>query len=131
MNIRVIGKKEEMSNLSQNDTILHISFQPSIEDLFNLVQRYPKVKAIELSKTYHRIMCESLKMYLELSGIQLLKGNMWGHRGDVNKYYKVPDSMIETIKQLKKTGRSKDEIVREVSGTGKFSEDLLRFIVGK
>jgi len=76
-------------------------------------------------------MCESLKMYLELSGIQLLKGNMWGHRGDVNKYYEVPDSMIETIKQLKKEGRSEDEIVREVSGTCKLSEDMVRFIVEK
>ena len=51
MKIRVIGRKEEISSLSKNDTIFHISFQPSMEDVFNLVQRCPGIKAIGLSKT--------------------------------------------------------------------------------
>ena len=114
MKIRVIGSKKEISSLSKSDTLFHISFQPSIEDLFNLVQRCPRIKAIEMSPIRHRNTCEYSLIYLKSEGIQLLNGKLWGHRRDVKKYYEVPDSVIETIKQLKKTGRSEDEIVREV-----------------
>lgn len=131
MKIRVIGSKKEISSLAKNDTLFHISFQPSTEDLIKLVQRCPGTEAIEMSPLRHRNTHEPSRIFMESVGVQLLNGKLWGHRGDMKKYYEVPDSVIKTIKQLKKTGRSEDQIVREISGIGKFSDDLLRFIVGR
>jgi len=131
MKIRVINNKAEISNLSQNDTVFHFSFQPSMKNMLNLVQRCPQIKAIGLLPNCHRAMSESLKMYIGSTDIQLFKGILKDYHDDANNYYEVSDSIIEMIKQLKKEGRSEDEIVHEVSGTGKFSEDLLRFIVGR
>lgn len=131
MKIRVISSKAEISSISKNATVFHISFQPSVKNIFDLVQRCPQIKAIGLLPNCHRAMSESLKMYIGSTDIQLFKGILKDYHGDANNYYEMPDSVIEMIKQLKKEGRSEDEIVREVSGTGKFSDDLLRFIVGK
>jgi len=131
MKIRVISSKEGISSISKNDTVFHISFQPSMKNIFDLVQRCPKIKAIGLLPNCHRYMSESLKIYIGSTNIQLFKGILRGYHDDANNYYEVSDSVIETIKQLKKEGRSEDEIVREVSGTGKFSEGMVRFIVGR
>jgi hypothetical protein len=128
MKIRVIGKKEEIFNLSKNDDVIHISFKPSTEDFMKLVQRCPKIKAIELSPLRHKYTCESSLIYIKSEGIQLFNGKLWGHCGDVNEYYEIPDSVIETIKQLKNEVRSEDEIVREVSKTSKLGEDLIQWI---
>lgn len=131
MKIRVISSKKEILNLSKNDTIFHISFQPSTEDLIKLVQRCPGTEAIEMSPQRHKNTHESSRICMESVGVQLLNGKLWGHRGDVSKYCEVSNDVIETIKQLKKEGRSEDQIVRKVSGICKFSEDLLRFIIGR
>lgn len=129
MKIRVISSKEEISSLSENDTIFHISFQPSTEDFMKLVQRCPEIKAIQLSPLRHKHTCESSLIYIKSKGIQLLNGKVWGHRRDMNEYSEIPDSVIETIKQLKNEGRSEDEIVFEVSRISKLSENMVHLIV--
>lgn len=129
MKIRVLGNREEISNLSEDDVIIHIAFRPSNKDIFTLVQQCPNVKSIEIPASYHKTISKSIMMYLEMADIKLLKGDMWGHRRDLNKYYEVSDSLTRAIDQLKKEGKSDDEIVREVSKTSKLSEEMLRFML--
>ena len=129
MKIRVVGTREEMSSLSEDDIAIHLAFRPSNKDVFELVQKCPNVKSIEIPPSYHKSMSKSILMYLEMADIKLLKGDMWGHRRDLNKYYEISDSVTGTIDQLKKEGKSDDEIVREVSKTSKLSEEMLRFML--
>ena len=129
MKIRLVASKKEILSLSKDDTIFHLSFQPSMNDLFNLVQRCPKIKANEIASHRHKVIGEYLQTYIRSTDIQLLKGNLQAQCIGANTHYKVPDSVIKTIKQLKKEGRSEDEIVRKVSGIGKLSENMLRFII--
>ncbi|MGP8320359.1 MAG: DUF1699 family protein [Methanosarcinaceae archaeon] len=131
MKIKVVGSREEISNLSEEDIAIHLAFRPSNKDVFNLVQKCPNIKSIEIPASYHKTMSKSIQMYFDMAGIQLLKGDVWGHRGNMNKYYEVPDSITEDIDQLKKEGKSDDEIVREVTQSSKLSEGIVRFMLKK
>lgn len=129
MKIRLVASKKEILSLSKDDTIFHLSFQPSMNDLFNLVQRCPKIEAIEISSHRYKVIGKYLQTYIRSTDIQLLKGNLQAHCIGVNTHYEVLDSVIKTIKQLKREGRPEDEIVHKVSGIGKLSENMLQFIV--
>jgi len=129
MKIRVVGSREEISSLSNEEIVIHIAFRPSSKDIFELVQKCPNIKSIEIPSSYYKTISKSIMMYLEMVDIKLLKGDMWGHRRDLNKYFEVSDSLTETIDKLKKEGKSDDEIVREVSRTSKLSEEMLRFML--
>ena len=92
MKIRVISSKEEISSISKNDTVFHLSFQPSMKSVLNLVQRCPEIKAIGLLPNCHRAMSESLKMYIGSTNIQLFKGILRDYYDDAKSYYEVPSA---------------------------------------
>ncbi|HJH31317.1 MAG TPA: DUF1699 family protein [Methanosarcinaceae archaeon] len=129
MKIKVVGSREEITNLSKEDIAVHLAFRPSNKDVFNLVQACPNIKSIEIPSSYHKTMSKSIQMYFDMAGIQLLKGDVWGHRGNLNKYYEVSDSITDKIDQLKKDGKTDDEIVREVTQSSKLSEGMVRFML--
>ncbi|MGP8338026.1 MAG: DUF1699 family protein [Methanosarcinaceae archaeon] len=131
MKIKIVGKREEISNLSKEDIAIHLAFRPSNEDVFNLVQTCPNIESIEIPPSYYKTISKSIQMFFGMTGIKLLKGDVWGHRGNMNKYYEVPDSIIGEINQLKKDGESDDDIVRKITPSNKLNEDMVRFILKK
>ena len=44
---------------------------------------------------------KSIEMFLEMQRIQLIEGDVWGHRKDINEYYTVPSSVVEKIREMK------------------------------
>ena len=47
--------------------------------------------------------------------VQLIEGDVWGHRKDINEYYTIPSSVIEKIKVMKTEGKSTEDIEMNVS----------------
>jgi len=54
----------------------------------------------------------------------LIKGNLQAHCIGTKTHYEVPDSVMESVKQLKKEELNEDEIVHKIVGTDKLSERL-------
>jgi cobalamin biosynthesis Mg chelatase CobN len=63
--------------------------------------------------------------------IQLLEGDVWGHRKDLNEYYDVPSSFVEIIKAMKNEGKSREDIEREVSRKTKMNPEMVAYILIK
>ena len=57
---------------------------------------------------------KSIEMFLEMQRIQLLEGDVWGHRKDINEYYTIPSSVLEKIKEMKLESKSAEAIEEEV-----------------
>ena len=72
---------------------------------------------------------ESTLMFLEMQGIELLEGDVWGHRSDVNEYYEIKQRIFDRIEQLKDEGKSKEEIVSKLGVETRLSKDLIKFLV--
>jgi hypothetical protein len=101
MKIRVVSSREEIFTLNPNEKIVHLAFRPSNKDIFGLVETCPKIEAILIPKSYMNTVSESMKMFLEMQRIQLIEGDVWGHRKDINEYYTISSTVLEKINSYK------------------------------
>jgi hypothetical protein len=131
MKIRVVSSREEIFTLNPNERIVHLAFRPSNKDIFSLVENCPKIEVIQVPKSYRRTISKSIEMFLEMQRIQLIEGDVWGHRKDINEYYTVPTSVIEQIKELKSEGTPTQRIEEKVSRERKINPEMVAYILKK
>jgi hypothetical protein len=131
MKIRIVSSRDEIFNLNPNERIVHLAFRPSNKDILGLVETCPKIEVIQLPKSYKSTVSKSIEMFLEMQRIQLIEGDVWGHRKDLNEYYDVPSSVIERIKELKSEGASDERIEENVSRDSKLSPEMVDYILKK
>ena len=131
MKIRVVSSREEIFTLNPNERIVHLAFRPSNKDIFGLVEACPKIEVIQLPKSYKSTVSKSIEMFLEMKRIQLIEGDVWGHRKDINEYSNIPDSVIERIKELKSEGTPVERIEERVSRESKLSPEMVAYILTK
>ena len=129
MKIRIVSSKEEINTLEPNEKLIHLAFRPSNTDIFSLVQTCPNVKAIHIPASYIRTISNSTKMLLDMQGIALLEGDVWGHRKDINEYYMIKPEIFDNINELKKEGLSEADILKRMERTSGISTDLLKFLM--
>jgi hypothetical protein len=131
MRIRVVSSREEIFTLNPNERIVHLAFRPSNKDIFGLVETCPKIEVIQLPKSYMRTVSKSIEMFLQMQRIQLLEGDVWGHRKDINEYYTIPSSVIEKIKEMKNEGKPAEEIEKKVARESKLNPEMVAYILNK
>ena len=131
MKIRVVSSREEISTLNPNEHIVHMAFRPSNKDIFGLFEACPKIEAVQLPKSYRSTVSKSIEMFLEMQRIQLVEGDVWGHRKDINEYYTVPSSVLEKIKEMKLEGKSAEEIEAKISKESKLNPEMVGYILTK
>ncbi|OPY21228.1 MAG: hypothetical protein A4E24_00709 [Methanomethylovorans sp. PtaU1.Bin093] len=129
MKIRVVSSKEEINTLSPNEEIVHLAFRPSNTDIFSLIMKCPQVKALHIPSSYKRTISNSAKMYLKMQGIELLEGDVWGHRKDINEYSEVSPSVYERIKQYRLDGMQEDDIADKMVRETRLSPDFISFLI--
>jgi hypothetical protein len=70
-------------------------------------------------------------MFLEMQRIQLIEGDVWGHRKDINEYYTIPTSVIDKIKTMKTEGESIKNIEAKISRESKLNPEMVAYILVK
>jgi hypothetical protein len=131
MRIRVISSREEIFMLNPNERIVHLAFRPSNKDIFSLVETCPKIEVIQLPKSYIATISKSIEMFLEMQRIQLIEGDVWGHRKDINEYYTIPISVIEKIREMKNEGKSNEDIEAKVLRENRLNPEMVAYIITK
>ena len=131
MRIRVVSYWEEIFTLNPNERLVHLAFRPSNKDIFGLVETCPKIEVIQLPKSYMRTVSKSIEMFLQTQRIQLIEGDVWGHRKDINEYYAIPYSVIEKIQGMKIEGKATEEIEKKVSRESKLNPGMVAYIMTK
>jgi phosphopentomutase len=89
----------------------------------------PNVKALHIPSSYKRTISNSAKMYLEMQGIELLEGDVWGHRKDINEYSEVSQSVYDRIAQYKQDGLSDEDVEDKMIRETRLSPDFVKFLV--
>ena len=46
------------------------------------------------------------QVFLEMQGVEMLEGDVWGHRKDLDEYFTVENSTLEEIRALAASGAS-------------------------
>lgn len=125
----MVSSKKEISELNRNEQIVHLAFRASNMDVMGLVQTCPRLRAVQIPPSYHETMSKAAQQFLDIQGVQLLKGDVWGHRKDIDEYYTISEKVIRRISSLMAEGNSIDETVKKVQRETKLSEDLIRYLL--
>lgn len=129
MKIRVVSSKDEISTLDLDEQIVHLAFRPSSKDIFALVNTCPGLKALHIPSSYKKTVSKSIGMFLEMKQIQLMEGDVWGHRKDINEYYEIKASIMDRISKLKTEGVPENDIHKKMTEETRLSPDLISFII--
>ena len=128
MRIRVVSSKDEISQLNPNERIVHLAFRPSNVDFLDLMRSCPRLRAVQVPPSYHKTMSKAIKLFLDMQGIDLLEGDVWGHRKDIDEYYVVDEVAIEEIGTLIKEGESIEETTAQIQRKTRLAPDLIKYI---
>jgi hypothetical protein len=131
MKIRVVSSRNEILSLNPNEKVVHLAFRPSNKDIFLLVETCPKLEVIQLPRSYKRTVSRAIEMFLEMQKVQLLEGDVWGHRKDINEYYNIPPSVIAKIKSMKAEGIPGERIAEKVARENQFNPKMISYILNR
>ncbi len=68
-------------------------------------------------------------MFLDMQGIALLEGDVWGHRKDINEYSEIKPEVLDRINELKAEGLSESDLLKKLGRQTQLSNDLLKFLL--
>lgn len=128
MRIKIIKTLEDINYLKE-ESIVHISFRPSRDDILAIHKACPNIKAIQLPPSHFNSLSLSAVYYLKMVGIKLIKGNMIRVKDNKNSEYTVSDLIITKIRQKVISGETDDSIIKSFSGYEYPSTELLQFLI--
>jgi hypothetical protein len=128
MKLRVISSKNEITNLEANEKMVHLAFRASNVDYLNLMQRCPRLKLIQIPPSYHKTMSNAIQVFLEMQGIELAEGDVWGHRKDLDDYFSIDESTLKEIREMSSRGLSNDQVAAEIQKRTRLGPDLVKYI---
>lgn len=131
LKIRVISTRREIDELSRDEQIVHLAFRASNADIFRLLQKCPRIKAIQLPASYRRTISQAAEMFLDMQGVVLIEGDVWGHRKDISEYFMVNDSVSQRIGVMNAEGLSPEAIAEAVSSETSISPNLVRYVISQ
>ena len=128
MKLRVVSEKTEIPNLNPNEKMVHMAFRASNVDFLNLMQRCPRLRTVQVPHSYQKTMSNAIRVFLEMQGVDLLEGDVWGHRKDLDEYYTVDGETIEEIRTLTASGATADDVANQIQAKAKIGSDLIKYI---
>ncbi len=129
LKIRVVSSKDEISTLDPDEQMVHLAFRPSSKDIFALVNTCPGLKALHIPSSYKKTVSKSIGMFLEMKQIQLMEGDVWGHRKDINEYYEIKASILDRISEMKTEGVPENDMHKKMTEETRLSPDLISFLI--
>ena len=132
MKIKVVNSKEEIAKLDPRERVVHLTFPLPAVALFELMKRCPRLKAIEVPPSRYAKLSKPTRCLLEVQGVKVFPGLVWGHRTDIDEYITVDDGLIlQRAEELQAEGLDSEEVVAKVAREAGGSRGLVGFILGR
>ena len=128
MRLRVVSSKEEIPELNPNEQMIHLAFRPSNMDVMALIQRCPRIRTVQTPPSYYRTMSKAARQFLEIQGVELLRGDVWGHRKDIDEYFMVDEGTVGEIEAMISSGVGIDETADTIQKKTRLATDLIKYI---
>jgi hypothetical protein len=128
MRFRVVSARNEIPDLNPNEKAIHMAFRASNVDFLNLMQRCPRLIVVQTPTSYKKTMSDAIKVFLDMQGIEILEGDVWGHRKDLDEYFTVDDATVEEIRTLADGGADLEKVANQIHGKSRIAPDLIKYI---
>jgi len=73
-------------------------------------------------------MSNAIQVFLDMQGIELLEGDVWGHRKDLDEYFTVDETTVEEISALTASGTTVDEVANQIQKRSRLGPELIKYI---
>jgi hypothetical protein len=73
-------------------------------------------------------MSNAIQVFLDMQGIELLEGDVWGHRKDLDEYFTVDDTTMDEIRSLAASGASMDDVASQIQKKARIGPELIKYI---
>jgi hypothetical protein len=73
-------------------------------------------------------MSNAIKVFLDMQGIELLQGDVWGHRKDLDEYFTVEDTTVEEIRSLADSGTTLDAVADQIQKKARIGPELIKYV---
>jgi hypothetical protein len=73
-------------------------------------------------------MSNAIQVFLDMQGIELLEGDVWGHRKDLDEYFTVDETTVEEISALTASGTTVDEVANQIQKRARLGPELIKYI---
>ena len=70
----------------------------------------------------------AIQVFMEMQGIEMLEGDVWGHRKDLDEDFTVDDSTPEEIRALAAKGASADYVAEQIQKKAWIGSELIKYI---
>ncbi len=131
MKIRVVSSKDEIVQLNPKERVVHLVAPPTALVLLELINRCPKLEAVQVHPSRFERLSESSLCFLEVQGVKIFPGAIQGHRTDMYAYYTVDErAILQRARELQAEGLDPEEGVAKVAEEAKVSRGLVGFIIG-
>ena len=128
MRRRVVSARNEIPNLNPNEKMIHLAFRASNVDFLNLMQRCPRLRLIQVPPSYKKTMSNAINVFMDMQGIELLEGDVWGHRKDLDEYFTVEDATLNEIRSMAASGANMDDMTSQIQKTARIGPELIKYI---
>ena len=130
MKIRIVNSREEIAKLDPRERVVHLAFPLPAVAIFELMKRCPRLEAIEVPPSRFTKLSKPTLCLLEVQGVKVFPGLLWGHRTDIDEYYTVDDGLIrQRGGELRAEGLDSGEIAAKVAEEARVSPGLVRFVL--
>jgi hypothetical protein len=76
-------------------------------------------------------MSKALEGFLDMLGVKLLEGDVWGHRKDLDDFFTVEDSTLNEIRTLAAKGTNLNDLASQMQKKAKINFDLIKYIAAE
>jgi hypothetical protein len=73
-------------------------------------------------------MSNAIHVFLDMQGIELLEGDVWDHRKDLDEYFTIDDATMAEISVLASTGVTMDDVANQIQKKARIGPDLIKYI---
>jgi hypothetical protein len=92
------------------------------------MQKCPRLRMIQVPPSYRKTMSNAIQVFLDMQGIELLEGDVWGHRKDLDEYFTVDDTTMEEIRSLAADGASMEDVAAQIQKKARIGPELIKYI---
>ena len=128
MKIRIISSREEINSIRPTEKAVHMAFRASNVDFLNLIQKAPRLQMVQVPTSYMKTMSNAIEVFLDMQGIELLQGDVWGHRKDLDEYFTVEDTTVEEIRSLADSGSTLDDVADQIQKKTRLGPELIKYV---
>ena len=73
-------------------------------------------------------MSNAIQAFLDMQGIELIEGDVWGHKKNLDEYFTIEETTIQDIKNLASSGLSMEEVIGRTQEKARISPELIEYI---